>query len=129
RERVAELLAVPVCACLRSLTIERSVDGDIALGETLAAAACAAGLRELRIAGAEALTLTGDSWVTLTDLSLRGRFTLGPARLPALRRLSVELEVPLAPLAASFSGLEAPALEHFEIEVRAHDYWDHNYGP
>ncbi|MFO7561152.1 MAG: ribosomal protein L7/L12 [Enhygromyxa sp.] len=128
-ERVAELLALPACACLRTLAIKRAIDGDFGLGEILAEAACASGLRELQIERSPGVTLSGDAWEQLTRLTLHGRFTLGPAKLPALRSLDAELEVPLAPLAASFSGLEAPALEHFGITVRAHDYWDQNYGP
>jgi hypothetical protein len=127
--QLAELLALPTCACLRVLALEQSIASDSALGEVLAAASCASGLRELRVDRADALALTGDSFELLERLTLRGRVTLGPAKLPALRRLVVGLEVPLAPLAASFTGLEAPSLEHFGITVRAHDYWDHNYGP
>lgn len=128
-ERVAELLATPVCACLRSLVVDRPLARDAALGDVLAAAACAPGLRELRIKYITALTLRGDSFVRLENLALSGRLALGPITLPALRELYVNLEVPLVPLAASFVDMQAPALEHFTISVLAHDYWDQNYGP
>ncbi|HLT34787.1 MAG TPA: ribosomal protein L7/L12 [Enhygromyxa sp.] len=128
-ESVAELLATPACACLRSLMIDRMIERDETLGDALAAAACAPGLRELRVKNARALTLRGDSFARLEALTLSGRLTLGPITLPALRSLHVIIELPLAPLASCFVDIEAPGLEHFAISVRSHDFWDQNFGP
>lgn len=105
--RVRELLALPICACLRSLAVQRPIDHDVMLGKVLTEAACAPGLRELRISFAQ---------------------HLGPMKLPALRTLDVSLSLSLAPLAASFVDLEAPALEHFSITVHSFDFWDQNFG-
>ena len=115
RKQLEQLLALPICACLRSLILERYVDGDAMLGEQLAAAACAPGLRELRIEHVRNLDLQGDAFARLEALTIQGRFKLGPLRMPALRSLDVSIVVPLAPLASSFVQLDTPALEHFSI--------------
>jgi hypothetical protein len=128
-DRLAELLVSPICACLRSLALVGRLERDAILAEVLAAAPCAPGLRELHISSGMDLTLRGDAFPRLEMLTLRGRITLGPARLGALRKLDVALAVPQAPLVAAFVELDTPALEDFAILVQAYDYWDQNYGP
>jgi hypothetical protein len=127
-DRLAELLASPICACLRSLAVVGRLERDTILGEIVAAAPCASGLRELHVSGDMNLTLRGDALARLETLTLHGRVTLGPARFLALRKLDVTL-VPLAPLVAAFVDLDTPALEDLKILVEADDYWEQNYGP
>jgi hypothetical protein len=124
-EQLDSLLAAPACACLRSLSL-----GVHGLGDRLAAAPCAAGLRELQLRWANGFALRGDSFARLERLTITGgTFMLGPARLPALRELDLHLEPVLAPLTGWFGELEAPALEHLRLFGRTYDYWDQNFGP
>jgi hypothetical protein len=124
RARLAELLAAPACACLRSLGLIGRRENDATLSTVLAAAPCAPGLRELYIGSSGLVnpTLRGDAFVRLERLTLRAWSTLGPARLPALRRLDVML-VPRRPIVAAFVELDTPALDEFCFSFRPNDHW------
>lgn len=128
-KQLTELFHLPVCACLRSLAIVGPLNHDLALDQLLLTAPFAPGLRALRISGAANMTLRGDVFARLETLALIGQLQLGPAKLPALRKLDLHIQTPFAPLAANFVALDMPTLEHFALTVTSHDYWDQNYGP
>lgn len=125
--KLITLLGTPVCACLRSLALEGSTDRDLLLGDVLNATGLASSLHELRIGGAIALRLHGDAFTRLQSLTLAGRFTLGPARLPSLRQLDLDI-VPIGPLRETVVELDTPALEEFSIRLNTHDRYDPHYG-
>jgi hypothetical protein len=125
RAELEELLGLPVCACLSSLTLEAGGSG-LGLDKVVPAAPCAPGLRELRFVGADELRLTGDRFERLETLVVdRGkRVRLGPLRLPALRSLDVTLNPDLSVPHVCFEELDAPQLEHLSLQLTLYSYSD-----
>jgi hypothetical protein len=138
---LSELLELAICACLRSLTIAHPFADFPTLAPLIAASPCAPGLRALIFHGPPVRVPVGSSdpaaWRTcklalpvdvcarlerLERLELWGaNVGLGPARLPALRELSLDLRLLHRQHHAEFRGLELPQLEGLELHANTTD--------
>jgi len=140
-DALTELLELPICACLRALTIAHPFADFQALAPLIAASPCAPGLRALIFHGPPVRVAVGSSdpaaWRTcklalpedvcarferLERLELWGaNVGLGPARLPALRELCLDTRLLHRHHYGELSGLELPRLEQLELHVSSTD--------
>ena len=124
------VLALPVCAGLRTLEIEPSFSQNPDLGELLARSSCAPSLRRLALRKASRVSFVDARFERLEELELSGsELGFGPLSVPALRRLKIEFPNPPQKLEPCFVGLDAPALEHLDFALYVYEFWDHHYGP
>ena len=118
-ELLRRLLALPVAASLRELELADAFVLHGEVPETLAAAACAAGLETLRLIGPLDLELGRAELPRLRRLELlgvRGQLRVA-VRAPALRRLKLELGEGGVDLDTSLAELDAPRLDQLELRL------------
>ena len=129
-----ELLATPACASLRSLALSRKQWTDLDL-ESLVVAPSAAGLRSLSLPRLTRVQGLGDRYPRLERLLARGGMVeLGPAALPSLTALEVELdglgaEGLTQTLVDLLADVHAPRLRDLSLRVHTGTGWAGGAGP
>ncbi len=118
-EALAQLLGLPICACLRSLLINSDVIGDPGFVSVLAGAdpLLLAGLRELALSSRYVVD-TFDEWERMPALE-RLELLCGPGRsirLPALRELKLEISEPDA-VTETLQTSELPRLRELNLHL------------
>jgi hypothetical protein len=127
------LLALPACAGVRTLVLERGFAEHAQLAKLLAHSSCASSLRSIRIEGAKRMSFANAKFERLEQLDLSAD-ELGFAALsvPMLRRLAVEFRYrpwDAWNLELCFGGLDAPQLEHFEFAAYVGETWEQPFEP
>jgi hypothetical protein len=124
------LLALPVCASLRTLVLEPRFAEHAELAELLAHSSCASSLRSIRIVGAKRVAFANARFERLEQLEIgANELDFAALSVPALRRLALELPRLMLKLEPCFVGLDAPQLEHFELATQVFDFSEQRYGP
>ena len=125
-----QLLALPACACLRKLGLGFHFKEHPQLCGQISRSSCASSLRQLSITKLVHASFVNAKFERLEELELAcSRIEFTSLSVPSLRRLKTEFHQPAVRLEECFSGLDAPALEHFEFGGYVYEYWDDQRGP
>ena len=110
--QLERMLAVPVCAGLRTLAIRSRFTGRHDLAAMVARSSCASSLRSLSLE-VQKVSFMDVRFERLERLELRvDRLTIAGLSVPKLRWLGIEQDGP------TIVHFDAPALEHFEWKLQ-----------